>query len=133
MKRLLPLAAILLASCANPQGEMALQAPRALVGMPKGELLACAGVPERNAADGRTEYLSYTQHQTIIEREVDYERDRWTPRGLPSIRRPEVKIWRRDFACEATFILRDGRVAELRYNEGRDITLCHRIIANCMR
>ena len=38
------------AACASPEAELAKQAPQTLAGMPKGELLACAGVPARRTS-----------------------------------------------------------------------------------
>lgn len=118
-----------LAACANPGAQLALKAPETLVGMPKSALLSCAGVPERTADADGAEYLTYSREQTIVEREVDYEPFPWAG---PGVFRPEVSTWSRSYRCDATFVVRDGRVQELRYNQNRDITLCYAILANCL-
>ncbi|MGQ9368681.1 hypothetical protein [Azospirillum sp. ST 5-10] len=123
---------LMLAACANPQNEAALAAPRTLVGLPKADLLACAGVPERTARAGGAELLAYSRRQTIVEREVDWERDNLLWRHGVRAYRPEVEVWSRTFGCEATFVIRDGRVAELRYDAHRDPELCYRIVGACL-
>ena len=71
-------AALLASSCANPQAELALRAPAAMVGMSKADLLSCAGVPERSAVAGDAEYLVYTRRSE--ERRVGKAcRSRWSP------------------------------------------------------
>ncbi len=61
-RRLLAVLA-LAAGCASPQAEQAEQARTALVGLPRSELLACAGVPHRSRSDGATEYWTYGSEQ----------------------------------------------------------------------
>lgn len=49
-----------LAGCADgPRTELARRAQAAMVGMSKAEILACAGVPTRQATAGGNEYLTY--------------------------------------------------------------------------
>lgn len=130
---LLAAGAVLAGSCANPQAELALRAPTAMVGMSKGELLSCAGVPERAVASGDTEYLAYTRQQTLIDRDVDWEPNPWLgPRG-PLLWEPDVTTYVRTYRCEATVVLRGDRVVEVRYNQNRDATLCYQIVGNCVR
>ncbi|WP_049976108.1 hypothetical protein [Azospirillum sp. B506] len=125
--------ALLAASCANPQAELALRAPAAMVGMSKGNLLSCAGVPERSVVSGDAEYLVYTRRQTLVDRDVDWEASPWLgPRG-PMLWQPDVTTWSRTYSCEATIELHGGRVAAVRYNDRRDPTLCYQIVGNCMR
>ncbi|BAI75114.1 hypothetical protein AZL_b04510 (plasmid) [Azospirillum sp. B510] len=123
--------ALLAGSCANPQAELALRAPRTMVGMSKGALLSCAGVPDRSTVSGDVEYLVYTRKQTLVDRDVDWEPSPWLgPRG-PMLWRPDVTTWSRTYRCEATFEVKDGRITALRYNEDRDPTLCYPIVGNC--
>lgn len=126
--------ALLLAACASPQSEAARVAPSVLIGMPKGALLSCAGVPERSIVAGGAEYLTYSRQQTIVERDVDYEPWPWMGRGsgFPRLFRPEISTLRRDYRCDATFALRNGIVERLEYNLNRDLTLCGAIVANCV-
>lgn len=129
MRWMVAAAVLALGSCAGPQAELAKRAPQTLVGMPKGDLLACAGVPSRSTVgpDG-TEYLTYGRRQTNIHRDLDYEDFGW----IPGVRYPEVSVWTTEYSCLATFAIRQGRVAELRYNENRDIQLCYQMIGNCL-
>lgn len=124
---------LLVSSCANPQAELALRAPVAMVGMSKASLLSCAGVPERSAVAGDAEYLVYTRRQTLVDRDVDWEPSPWLgPRG-PMLWQPDVTTWSRTYSCEATFELHGGQVTAVRYNDRRDPTLCYQIVGNCMR
>jgi len=130
---LLVAAALLTVSCANPQAESALRAPVTMLGMSKGDLLSCAGVPERSTTNGDTEYLTYIRQQTLVDRDVDWEPSPWLgPRG-PLLWRPDVTTYVRSYRCEATVALRGGRIAEMRYNQDRDATLCYQIVGNCVR
>ena len=122
-------AAVALAACASPQAEQALRAQTALVGMSKGDLLACAGVPERTAASGGVEYLTYSREETTVERDVSWEPDPWT--GGAFMRPDVMEYWDTD-RCIATITVRDGRVSEVRYDEQRDILLCYGIVGACM-
>ena len=130
MKTLAILMLLALAACASPEAELAKRAPQTLAGMPKGELLACAGVPARSAtAPDGTEYLTYGRSQTNVHRDVDFEDSGW----IPGLRRPEVSTWTTEYECVATFAVRQGRVVDLRYNDNRDIQLCYQMIGNCLR
>lgn len=127
---------LLVAGCANPQNEAALAAPSTLLGLPRAELLACAGVPDRTVrvadGEGGGDELVYRRSQTIVEREVDWERDRLLARHGIRAYRPEVEVWSRTFGCEATFTVRDGRVVALRYDRQRDPEQCYRIVGACL-
>lgn len=126
---ILVVATLTTAACAGPEAEVAKQAPQALIGMPKGDLLACAGVPQRSAtAPDGTEYLSYGRQQTNVHRDFGYEEYGW----VPGILVPEVDTWTTSYSCTATFAIREGRVADLRYNADRDIQLCYRIVGRCL-
>ncbi|PWC40866.1 hypothetical protein [Azospirillum sp. TSO22-1] len=128
-RAIMTLALLALAACASPEAELAKQAPQTMVGMPKGTLLSCAGVPQRSAtAPDGTEYLSYGRQQTNVHRDLDWEADGW----IPGLWRPEVSTWTTNYSCEATFAVRRGRVAELRYNADRDIQLCYQLIGGCL-
>lgn len=129
MRRLLLIAVLATAACAGPQADLAIRAPQTLEGMPKGNLLACAGVPDRsiNGPDG-TEYLSYSRHQTNVHRDFGYESYGWVPGVLV----PDVDSWTTNYSCTATFALRNGRVSGLTYNNDRDIQLCYRIVGSCV-
>ncbi len=92
------------------RAELAERAKTELVGMKKSDLLACAGVPLRQATEGPFEYLSYSASSRIL-------RTRY---------------------CEATFTLKDGVVQKLVY-AGRTGGLlsgdeqCALIVGNCLK
>ena len=130
------LALAALAACASPEADLAKQAPQTLVGMPKGDLLACAGVPQRSAvAPDGTEYLTYGRQQTNIHR--DYDGPGLGGFGLGGGGGPfsifgDVYTWTTEYSCVATFAVRQGRVVDLRYNDNRDIQLCYQTIGSCL-
>ncbi len=106
--------ALLLSGCSIQKSMDASRAQEELVGMSRGDLLACAGAPNTTAANGDTEYLTYSAVGGLTS----------TGRGL------------RD--CKATFVLQGGRVARVNYtgNTGGLITQgkeCEPIIRNCIR
>jgi hypothetical protein len=137
-RAILSLAVAALAACASPEADLAKQAPQTLVGMPKGDLLACAGVPQRSTVgpDG-TEYLSYGRQQTNIHRDYDAPSLGGYGLGLGGGTGPfsifgGVDTWTTEYSCVATFTVRQGRVVDLRYNENRDIQLCYQTIGGCL-
>jgi hypothetical protein len=127
------MAVLAVAACANPGNEMALRAPESLVGMSKGDLLACAGVPDRTVTSGDLTFLSYMRQQTSVHRDFDWEPSPWLGPGRPMLWERDVTTYSRTYRCEATFTIRGDRVAELRYNQDRDASLCYRIVGNCVR
>lgn len=137
-RAIMTLALAALAACASPEAELAKQAPQTLVGMPKGDLLACAGVPQRSAVgpDG-TEYLAYGREQINIHRDYDPPSLGGFGLGLGGGGGPfsifgTTDTWTTEYSCVATFAVRQGRVVDLRYNENRDIQLCHQLIGSCL-
>ena len=137
-RAILSLAMVALAACASPQADLAKQAPQTLAGMPKGDLLACAGVPQRSAvAPDGTEYLTYGRQQTNVHRDYDSPSLGGFGLGLGGGTGPfsvfgDVDTWTTHYRCEATFAVRQGRVVDLRYNENRDIQLCYQMIGSCL-
>lgn len=135
-------------SCASPEADLAKQAPQTLAGMPKGDLLACAGVPQRSAvAPDGTEYLTYGRQQTNIHRDYDPPSLGGFGLGLrhgglgdgglghgagPFSIFGSVDTWTTEYSCVATFAVRQGRVVDLRYNDNRDIQLCYQTIGSCL-
>jgi hypothetical protein len=130
----LALSAALVAACADPDAEFAAAARSAMVGTPKADLLACAGVPDRAASVGKQDFLTYEAHgiesvpradSVIVE---DLDRD-----GRPTLRREWVTVFDlKERRCEATFTLSDGRVERLVYGGGGSPTQCAAIVANCV-
>ncbi|CAO3449885.1 hypothetical protein [Azospirillum argentinense] len=133
-----------LAGCADPRADVALAAQSALVGMPKGTLLSCAGVPHRQAASGPLEFFAYRT------RSVDYYAPPpppvgygwgypwgypgWRHRGLdydPWDYYPPSAGNVVDNRCEATFTLRNGAVERLVYRTS-SLGACAAVVQNCM-
>lgn len=133
-----------LAGCADPRADVALAAQSALVGMPEGTLLSCAGVPHRQAASGPLEFLAYRAGS------VDYYAPPpppvgygWGyPWGYPGWRHRGLDYDPWDYyppragdvvdnRCEATFTLRNGAVERLVYRAS-SLGACAAIVQNCM-
>ena len=135
----LMLAAGALASCANPNADLAADARQVLVGMPKETLLSCAGVPQRTAQVDNSEFLTYTSS--------DYSG------GGPStsfgvsggsggsgvgigLGFPLFGGGGYSRSCEANFTVRNGVVQQLNYtgSAGASASLgqCYRIVENCL-
>ena len=64
MRALLIGAVLATTGCVGMQ--QAEDARTAMVGMPKAELYACAGVPQRTATDGELEFLTYTSSRAWV-------------------------------------------------------------------
>jgi len=136
-------AAAALTSCANQRAEDALYARQALVGLPRAELLACAGAPDASyAADGR-EFLTYESEAIVgypsSHGSLGVSRGGWGSNrvgtgigfGVPLYGGTEV----RRYACRATFVVEDGRVREVNYVDpqgGGGLGQCGRIVEACL-
>ena len=136
----LTLAAGLLASCANPNADLAADARQALVGMPKETLLSCAGVPQRSAVVDSSEFLTYVSS--------DYSGGGPTTSfgvaggsggsgvgiglGFPLFGGGGGY----SSSCEANFTIRNNVVQQLNYtgSSGASASLgqCYRIVENCL-
>ncbi|MCG5242962.1 hypothetical protein [Azospirillum doebereinerae] len=132
-------AALGLASCANVAADRALFAQSALVGMPKGTLLSCAGVPDRQAVVDNREYFTYRSSRLVSypSPTVGLYGGGWGPHygygwgGWPAYG-SEIA----SFDCDATFSLRNGVVERVVYGgtSGGATRLgqCYAIVQNCL-
>ncbi|MCW2244549.1 hypothetical protein M2352_000140 [Azospirillum fermentarium] len=136
---LVPAAAVLaLAACSgtDPRTQLADRATRQLVGMNKAQLLACAGVPDKQATVNGDEIYTYLRD---------------SPFATPS---PSTAIGVQGssaggatmgvgasfplFAlsspggCRADVVLRNGTVARLGYGDGSNPADCADIVDNCL-
>lgn len=122
---------LLLASCADNKfhrAEVAKEAQTALVGMPRKELLACAGVPVRSAVDGTTEFMTYVGGGDSTGAAVA------TTNGNVGVGVVSTK----HRYCEVTFVLENGIVQKLNYagrtggyaTEGEQ---CAYVVQGCMK
>lgn len=103
------LAVVALAGCVDrPRPDVARRAQTDLVGMPKGQLLSCAGVPDQQMVANGIEYYGYSQFSVY------------------SVLIPETTV------CEATVVLRDDRVEGITYSARSHLPDCTRIVQTCM-
>ncbi len=105
-------AALAIAACASSLGreELAERAQTELVGISAEKLLACAGAPNRRATSGGLEVLTY-----VVRKDTD-----------------EIAHF-----CEATFVLKSGRVTEVSYRGTTGLVTgrahCGYVVENCLR
>lgn len=133
---LLAAAALALGACADTAGQGAVEAKYAMVGMPKAELLACAGAPERQAAADGKEFLTYTAQRVDSRGGLGYGVGGWNGGwgygGYYGA--PVYDSYAR--SCIVTFTLTGGRVSQVTY--GGDATggvqqgLCWPVVGNCL-
>jgi len=127
----------LLVSCATgPDPQVAQRAQVELVGMPKERLLACAGVPERQAAANGKEYYTYVQRAggavspgTSIGIGGFGGSSSGVGVGL-GFGLPLVAGGGR--GCEATFVLGGGVVEQVSYPASASLSACTPIVQNCV-
>jgi hypothetical protein len=126
---ILPLVLVLLGGCAVQRAETAARAQSELVGLTKGELLSCAGVPVRqDRADG-LDFLTYSSGGDSVGSAV-------ASQTSPSTVILAGKSVRR--YCEVTFVLRDGVVQRVNY-QGRTGGIlsqgeqCAFVVQNCLK
>jgi len=126
---------LLLAACGGSASQLASEAPARLTGMSKGDLLACAGRPDRTRIDGGRELLVYETTDAIGADEGVFTDSTRTGSGLSV---PFTQQLSSDF-CEASFVLRDGRVESLTYRGpstsriGRPFGACYALVQGCLR
>ncbi|MCW2240381.1 hypothetical protein [Azospirillum canadense] len=114
----------ILGACAYPGVDQALNAQRALVGMPKATLLSCAGLPDRQAATGGQEHLTYQSRRTYSSPTSggNGQSPSGTYTGSP--------------VCEATFTMRNGVVQQLVYGLASSgnwsLYQCYTIVQKCL-
>lgn len=124
-----------LASCADsPRAELARQAQTALVGMPKANLLSCAGAPVRQATAAGREYYTYVRGSS-------YGGGPSTSIGIGGgsggvglglgLGFPLFGGGSGGY-CEATFVLQNGVVQQVNYPAGGSLPECGGIVQNCM-
>jgi hypothetical protein len=134
----LALTGVALAGCADTERiEMAQRAQGALVGMPKGALLSCAGVPERQASADGTEYYTYVARPGYASAAPS------TSIGVAGGSSSGVGVGLgfglplfgsggSGRGCEATFVLRGGVVQQVNYGPGADLAACAPIVNTCL-
>lgn len=139
MMRAAGLAALVaLAGCADNSKdlEVAQQAQSRLVGLPKGKLLACAGVPSRQAVVNGSEYLTYSQRPVFAEdgpsATVGVDPASVDTLGLGIGIGVPAFASRATQGCDATFVLRGGVVQEVTYPAGANLGDCGAVVSNCM-
>ena len=113
------LVGLMLLGCTLQHAAVANKAQKDMVGMIRGQLFQCAGVPHRTAKEGDLEHLVYSAEQTIAYRRGSFSEN-----------------------CDATFILRQNVVVKVMYRgdtggshpilktKGR---ACYPIIEHCLK
>ena len=135
----LGVSAVLLAACATgPGAEVAQRAQIELIGMPRDQLFACAGVPERQASAGGRDYYTYVARPAAA----------YSPSSSIGIGAGSfgggggvglglgfgVPVGGGSAGCEATVVLgRSGAVEQVSYPAGAPLSACAPIVENCLR
>ena len=122
-----------LCACASAASERALLARQALIGMPKAQLLSCAGVPDRSREEATAEYFTYENERIYGGSGATVGVFGGTGHVGTGLSVPLATQLQSEY-CEATFTLVDGRVVELVYNSSRGgrYAECARIIETCL-
>ncbi|HET8725903.1 MAG TPA: hypothetical protein VFO41_00205 [Alphaproteobacteria bacterium] len=100
-----------------------------LVGLSEGELLSCAGVPNRRHDVGNREYVAYESRsiRTVGLRPIFPDYEDW---GDPPSQRIRISH------CEATLVLENGRVTQATYDTSRGyvggLSYCDHIFRRCV-
>ncbi len=129
------MALAMLAGCAGGRGDVRTTAPSQLAGMAETTLFSCAGVPDRQgtAADGARVY--------VYQRTAGQKDGSSVQIGLGGGGRHvggglgiSVPVGNRPpDGCEATFTVRDGKVASLFFTPDQDDRdACYTIVENCL-
>ena len=127
-----------LAACAsnNDDIEIAQRAQTQLVGMPKAQLLSCAGVPARQAVADGSEYYTYSERPSYASDgpNVSLGLGGATGEGIGLGLGIGVPVFssRGTQGCDATFVLRGGVVQQVSYPAGASLDACGAVVSNCM-
>lgn len=131
-------AGLLLASCATgPDPQVARRAQSEMLGMSKGQLLACAGVPARQATASGREYFSYVARPAVVAgpgSSIGIGGFGGSSSGvgvglgfgLP------VGGFGGASGCEATVVLSGGVVEQVSYSANSDLGACTPLVQNCV-
>ena len=112
--------AVFMLACCAGYTQYAERAQLELVGLPRAELLACAGVPHGSAIESGLEFFTYDSNSIVGAMSG----------GVGS---------QFTFACRATFVLDQGKVRQVRYSGGRTGKLldplgeCGKIVRACLQ
>ncbi len=122
-----------LTACASAASERAQLARQQLIGMPKAQLLSCAGVPDRSRQEANIEYFTYENEQVYGYGGSSVGVFGGSGHFGTGVSVPLSTRLQSEY-CEATFTLVDGRVAELVYNSvrGSRFADCARIVDTCL-
>lgn len=134
----LGLTGLSLASCATgPDPQVARRAQSEMLGMPKERLLACAGVPARQATAGGKEYFTYVERPAVAA-------GPGTSIGIGGFGGSSSGVgvglgfglpvggYSSGNGCEATFVLGGGMVEQVSYPASSDLSACTPIVQNCI-
>jgi hypothetical protein len=127
---------VLAAACGTSGVERAQLAQTALVGLPKSELLSCAGAPNRSRQDAGREYYTYESETIYGGYGPSFGLFGGTDGMGVGIGLPLGMGSSADF-CEATFTIESDRVVRVDYNAvggygGPRVGECARIVEGCL-
>lgn len=137
---MLAAATLLTGGCANRARDEVIEAQHAMIGMPRGELLSCAGAPERQtAADGK-EYFTYVARRLETSPTVTFGTGfsswggGWGLGGGYSTPLYGPAAYSQN--CAVTVTLNNGRVEQVVYGGdatgGQMLGLCWPVVGNCL-
>lgn len=127
-----------LAACAgnSKDAEQAERAQTQLLGLSKATLLSCAGVPTRQAVVNGVEYYTYSVRPTVVENGspgMGVDIAGGTNEGIGVQVGIAVPFGGRvPQGCDATFVLRGGKVEQLSYPQGASYADCGALVSNCL-
>ena len=122
-----------LGACASASSERARLAQQVLIGMPKAQLLSCAGVPDRSRDEQTAEYFTYENERVYGSSGATVGIFGGSGHVGTGVSVPLATQLQSDY-CEATFTLVDGVVTGLVYNSSRGgrYAECARIVESCL-
>ena len=129
---------LLLASCATgPDPQVARRAQSEMIGMPEGQLLACAGVPARRATAGGRDYFTYVERPAVVTGPgtsvgIGGFGGSSSGFGLGMGFGLPVGSLGAGTGCEATFVISGGVVEQVSYPANAELSACTPIVQNCI-
>jgi len=119
-----------LGACASERSDIANNAKTEMIGMSKGRLLSCAGVPNASYVDGSREYLTYNSGgDSSIVGNTFYGYNTTTIFN------------KRTRSCKVTVVLENDKIVSMKYNEKTSLLRkamfeneqCGYVLADCVK
>lgn len=134
---------LVLAGCANPVGDELNADSRSLIGMPKAQLVSCAGQPQKSLNSGTGELLTYsvglTNRSPATAGTVGVGVGGGSRSGVGvgvGVNVPLSPGFSQSY-CEAVFRIDGGTVSDVTYNasssiRGTGYRVCYEIVGSCL-